>query len=157
MKKYFIFSLLIILIGSTNHVVANQTPPLNAEAKATLIKELTIKLHALIKELNVILDKQDSVIRSEASNSLVSAELLYTTHMKTGYVGACKDALARIVNSSAVKKAGMTITGSRIACFDSKNSFALTIKNSKGYSCADSTGVMKTTMTPVVTTVCPVQ
>ena len=55
--------LLIILIGSTNHVVANQTPPLNAEAKATLIKELTIKLHALIKELNVILDKQDSVIQ----------------------------------------------------------------------------------------------
>ncbi len=155
MKKYITASLIALLIMVAVPVNAAPTIPMTQEAKATLIKELTVILNGLIKELNTLIEKQDTVIRSEASNSLVSAELFYTLNMNTGYVGACKDAMARITSSTAVKNAGITFKPNQIQCFDSKNGYALSIKNSKGYSCADSTGTMKSTLTPVVGVTCP--
>jgi hypothetical protein len=155
MKKYIITSFVALLIMTAFPVSTATATQINAEAKAALIKELTIKLNELVKELNVLIEKQDSVIRTEASTSLVSAEIFYTSNMNTGYVGACKDAIARIMSSTAVKNAGITFKPNQIQCFDSKNGYALSIKNSKGYSCADSTGTMKSTLSPVVGMTCP--
>jgi hypothetical protein len=156
MKKYITSFLVVLLLIVALPTSAATTTQINAGAKAALIKELTIKLNELIKELNVLIEKQDSVIRTEASTSLVSAEIFYTSNMNTGYVGACKDAIGRIMSSIAVKNAGITFKPNQIQCFDSKNGYALSIKNSKGYSCADSTGTMKSTLSPVVGVTCPV-
>lgn len=147
---------MVLLVVTTTPAQAAQPVQINAEAKAALIKELTLKLNELVKELNILIEKQDSVIRSEASTSMVSAEIFYTSNMSAGYVGACKDAIARITNSTAVKNAGITFKPNQIQCFDSKIGYALSIKNSKGYSCADSTGTMKSTLSPAVGVTCPV-
>ena len=155
MKKYITTSLVALLLMTALPAHATQSMSINADAKAALIKELTIKLNELIKELSVLIEAQDKVIRMETSNSLVSAELFYTINMSTGYVGACKDAIARITSSTAVKNAGITFKTNQIQCFDSKNGYALSIKNSKGYSCADSSGTMKSTPSPVTGVVCP--
>ncbi len=156
MKKFITTSFVALLLIIAVPASATTATQINAEAKAMLIKELTIKLNELIKELNLLIEKQDFVIRSEASNSLVSAEIFYTSHMNTGYVGVCKDAIARITSSAAVKNADITFKSNQIQCFDSKNGYALSIKNSKSYSCADSTGTMKSTLSPVVGVTCPV-
>ncbi len=155
MKKYITTCLVALLVMTASPASAAQPIQVSAEAKTALIKELTIKLNELIKELNVLIEKQDSVIRTEASTSLVSAEIFYTSNMNTGYVGACKDAIASINSSTAVKNVGITFKPNQIQCFDSKNGYALSIKNSKGYSCADSTGTMKSTLSPVVGVTCP--
>lgn len=157
MKKYILFGLVTVVLFATTPVIAAQPVQLTAEAKAALIKELTLKLNELIISLNALLAGQDMRIKTEVSTSRVNAELYYTLNPQQGYVGACTDIKKRIYDSLTATKASEILKKLDISCFDNKNSYALSIKNSKGYSCADSTGVMKETAGPTVGVACPVK
>ncbi len=157
MKKYILLGLMAIMVTTTAPVVAAQPVQLTAEAKAALIKELTLKLNELIISLNALLAGKDMRIKTEVSTSRVNAELYYTLDPRQGYMGACTDIKKRIYDSLTATKASEILKKLDISCFDSKNSYALSIRNSKGYSCADSTGVMKETAGPTVGVACPVK
>lgn len=157
MKKYILLGLMAIMVTTTTPVVAAQPVQMNAEAKAALIKELTLKLNELIIELNALVAGQDARIKSEVSNSRVSAEIYYTIDSQRGYAGACKDVTKRIYDSLALTKSNLIPKSTNVSCFDSKENYALSIKTSKGYSCADSTGVIRETAGPTVGVACPVK
>ena len=107
MKKYILLGLMAIMVTTTTPVVAAQPVQMNAEAKAALIKELTLKLNELIIELNALVAGQDARIKSEVSNSRVSAEIYYTIDSQRGYAGACKDVTKRIYDSLALTKSDL--------------------------------------------------
>ena len=154
MKKYIIFGLMVTAMATTTPVIAAQPVQLNAEAKATLIKELTLKLNELIMALNAILAGQDMRIKIEVSNSQVNAELYYTINPAQGYKGACIDIKNRINKSLIASNATGILKSLQISCFDSKDNYALSIKTSKEYVCADSTGFSGTTINAVTGTAC---
>lgn len=157
MKKYFTVCVVMVCLVTSSLSTPVYAAGSNNDAKAMLIQQLTLKLNELIKELTIILVKQDNVIKGEVSMSRVNADLYFDLYQKNSYMGACVDMIDRIKNSIAVKKVGMTIKDSNIACFASSNNYALSIKTSKGYSCADSTGIMRDTTGPTIKTACPVK
>lgn len=154
MKKYIIASFVVLLMTTAMPVSATATTQISTEAKAALIKELTIKLNELVISLNALLAGQDARIKSEVSNSRVSAEIYYTINQKTGFTGACKDVQNRIINSLTSSKATDILKTLDMSCFDSKDYYAVSIKISKGYACADSTGFSGTSTKAVTGTVC---
>ena len=154
MKKYIIFGLMVVMLGATTPGMAAQPVQLNSEAKAALIKELTLKLNELIMALNALLAGQDMRIKKEVSNSRVNAELYYTMNPAQGYKGSCIDIKNRINKSLVASNASGIPKTLDMSCFDSKGSYALSIKNSKSYSCADSTGFYGTTTKAVTGTAC---
>ena len=154
MKKYIIFSLMVVMLAATTPVIAAQPVQLNAEAKAALIKELTLKLNKLIISLNALLAGQDMRIKIEVSNSRVNAELYYTSNQSQGYSGACIDIKNRINKSLIASNATGILKSLQMSCFDSKDNYALSIKTSKEYACADSSGFSGTTTKAVTGTAC---
>lgn len=154
MKKYIVFSLMIIMIVTTTPVMAAEPTQLSPEAKAILIKELTLKLNELIISLNALLAGQDARIKAEVSNSRVNAELYYTLNPNRGYTGACTDVQNRVRNSLTKSNASGVLNTLDMRCFDSKVNYALSIKKSTGYACADSTGFSGSTTKAVTTTLC---
>jgi hypothetical protein len=84
MKKYIVSSLMALLLATALPVSAAQPVQMNSEAKAALIKELTIKLNELIIQLNAILAEQDTYIKTRVINSLANAEI-YFYKMSNGH------------------------------------------------------------------------
>ena len=154
MKKFIIFGLIAVAMTVTTPVIAAQPVQLNAEAKAALIKELTLKLNELIITLNALLAGQDMRIKIEVSNSRVNAELYYTINPTQGYKGACVDIKNRINKSLTASNAAGILKSVHMSCFDSKDNYAMSIKTSKEYACADSTGFSGTTTKAVTGTAC---
>lgn len=154
MKKYITSCFVVLLVMTASSVSAAQPTQLSSEAKTALIKELTIKLNELIVSLNALLAGQDARIKSEVSNSRVNAELYYTINQKIGYTGACKDITTRIKESLTRTKSTEILASLTMSCFDSKENYALSIKTSKAYACADSTGFSGTSTKAVTSTVC---
>ena len=154
MKKYILVCLLLVMIANSTPVSAVQPAQLNAEAKAALIKELTLKLNELIISLNALLAGQDMRIKIEVSKSRANAELYYTLNQQRGYLGACTDIMARINSSLLATKSSMNLKSLDASCFDSKTKYALSMKTSKGYVCADSTGFSGEVWRGIVGTSC---
>jgi hypothetical protein len=154
MKKYIVVFLMAVMVTTATPAIAVQPVELNAEAKAALIKELTLKLNELIISLNALLAGQDARIKSEVSSSRVNAEIYYTKNPTKGYVGACTDIKNRINESLTSTKATGILKTLDMSCFDTKDNYALSIKTSKEYACADSTGFWGTTTQAVTGTAC---
>ena len=146
--------MMVVMVTTTTPVIAAQPVQLNAEARVALIKELTLKLNELIISLNALLAGQDMRIKIEVSNSRVNAELYYTMNPAQGYKGSCIDIKNRINKSLIASNATGILKTLDMSCFDSKGSYALSIKSSKSYSCADSTGFSGTTTKAVTGTAC---
>lgn len=159
MKKLLIFGFMIVMMFSFVPVTQAQTrtSSLGLEDRKILILQLTLKVQELVKELNVLLERQDTLIQREVSMSRVNAEIYFTMSPEVGFLGVCSDVVNRLTSSTLLKQEKINVSAENITCYDSKEKYVLSVKTSKGYSCADSTGVMKTTSGPAILLGCLVK